>query len=72
MGIAEDIVIIAIFALAFGIIAQKLRLPIMLGYIVAGVLVGPHTFGPQINNIKDVETLADIHNLAKEIKRALK
>lgn len=60
MGIAEDIVIIAIFALAFGVLAQKLRLPIMLGYIVAGVLVGPHTFGPQINNIKDVETLADI------------
>ena len=51
MGIAEDIVIIAIFALAFGVLAQKLRLPIMLGYIVAGVLVCPHTFGRQIDNI---------------------
>lgn len=61
MGIAEDIVIIAVFALAFGIIAQKLHLPIMMGYIIAGVLVGPHTsFGPHITHIKDVETLADI------------
>ncbi|MBQ7568582.1 cation:proton antiporter [bacterium] len=60
MGIAEDIVIIAVASLVCGIVAQKLRLPIMLGYIIAGMIVGPYTDGPSITHIHDVETLADI------------
>ena len=60
MGIAEDIAIIVICALACAIIAQRLKLPIMLGYIFAGVLLGPHTLGPTVGNINDVEVLADI------------
>ncbi len=60
MGIAEDIAIIVVFALICGIVAQRLRLPIILGYIFAGVLLSPHTIGPTVVNTQDVELLADI------------
>ncbi len=33
------------FALVFGFIASRLRLPALVGYLVAGVLIGPHTPG---------------------------
>jgi CPA2 family monovalent cation:H+ antiporter-2 len=39
--------IAAAFALAFlfGVIAAKLRMPPLAGYLVAGMLIGPHTRG---------------------------
>ena len=33
------------YAFVFGLIADRLRLPPLVGYLVAGILVGPHTFG---------------------------
>lgn len=60
MGIAGDIVLIVIAGWFCGLIAQKLKLPVVLGYIVAGVLVSPNTFGPKIVNLEQVELLADI------------
>jgi CPA2 family monovalent cation:H+ antiporter-2 len=33
------------FALVFGFIASRLRLPALVGYLIAGVLIGPHTPG---------------------------
>ena len=46
MGIAGDIALILVAAFAGGIVAQRLGLPLILGYIVAGILVGPNTPGP--------------------------
>ena len=43
MGIAADIVIIVVAALFGGLLAQKFRQPLILGYILAGVLIGPFT-----------------------------
>lgn len=60
MGIAGDIAIIVVAALIGGLLAQITRLPIMLGYIVAGIAVGPHTLGPTVVHVEDVEVLADI------------
>lgn len=60
MGIAADIAIIIVGALAGGLIAQRLRQPLILGYIVAGVLLGPYTGGITISNIHDIELLAEI------------
>ena len=45
MGIASDIVIIVMVALLGGLIAQRLKQPLILGYILAGVMVGPYTGG---------------------------
>lgn len=60
MGIASDIVIIVVAALVGGIIAHWLRQPVVLGYILAGVLVGPHTGGVTVSEIHQIELLAEI------------
>ena len=40
--------------------ARWLRLPLILGYIAAGVLVGPNTFGPSVGDVHEIELLAEI------------
>lgn len=59
MGIAADIVIIVVAALCGGLIAQKCRQPLILGYILAGVLIGPFT-GGAVSDAHEVEKLAEI------------
>lgn len=60
MGIAADIVIIVVFALVGGLIAQRLKQPLVLGYILAGIIVGPYTGGIRIKDIHEIELLAEI------------
>jgi CPA2 family monovalent cation:H+ antiporter-2 len=60
MGIATDIVIIVVAALIGGLVAQWLRQPLLLGYILAGVLVGPYTGGVTVTEIHQIELLAEI------------
>lgn len=60
MGIAGDIVIIVTSALIGGLIAQALKQPLILGYILAGVLVGPHTGGISVSDVHNIEKLAEI------------
>ena len=60
MGIAGDIALILVAALLGGVVAQRLGLPLILGYIAAGVLVGPNTFGPSVGNVHQIELLAEI------------
>jgi CPA2 family monovalent cation:H+ antiporter-2 len=60
MGIAGDIVIIVIAALIGGVIANLLKQPLIIGYILAGVLIGPHTGVITASNIHDIEMLAEI------------
>ncbi len=60
MGIAADIAIIVVAGLVGGLIAQRLNLPLVLGYIVAGVLVGPYTGGISVTDVHDIELLAEI------------
>jgi CPA2 family monovalent cation:H+ antiporter-2 len=60
VGIAGDIVLILVVALFGGIAARAAGLPVILGYIAAGVLVGPHTFGPTVGDVHQIELLAEI------------
>lgn len=60
MGIAADIVTIMLAAFVGGIIAQWLKQPLILGYIFAGIVVGPYTVGVQISDIHEIERLAEI------------
>lgn len=60
MGIASDIAIIIVAALLGGLIAQRLKPPLILGYILAGVMVGPHTGGITVTEIHNIELLAEI------------
>jgi CPA2 family monovalent cation:H+ antiporter-2 len=60
LGIAGDIALILVAALLGGIVARRLGLPLILGYIAAGVLVGPNTFGPSVGDVHEIELLAEI------------
>ena len=60
MGIAADIAIIVVAGLIGGLIAQRLNQPLILGYILAGILVGPNTGGITVSNAEDIELLAEI------------
>ncbi|MEO5925444.1 MAG: cation:proton antiporter [Bryobacteraceae bacterium] len=60
MGIAADFVLIVVAGLLGGMLARALRLPLLVGYVVAGIFVGPHTAGPTVTQLGDIETLAEI------------
>ncbi len=60
MGIAADFVLIVVAGLLGGLLARALRLPLLVGYVAAGVAVGPYTAGPTVVQIHDVELLAEI------------
>jgi CPA2 family monovalent cation:H+ antiporter-2 len=60
MGITADIAIIVVAALMGGLIAQQLKQPLVLGYILAGVVVGPYTGGVTVTDIHNIELLAEI------------
>ena len=60
MGLAADIVILVVAALIGALIAQRLRQPLILGYIFAGIMVGPHTGGVTVGDVHEIEILAEI------------
>jgi len=60
VGIAADIAIIVTSGFVGGIIAQRLKQPLILGYIAAGVVLGPVTGGTFISAPHDIELLAEI------------
>ncbi len=60
MGIATDIIILVLTAFFCGLIMQRLHQPLILGYILAGVILGPYTGGMTITEVHDIELLAEI------------
>ena len=60
MGIATDIILLVVTAFGCGLVFQRLGQPLILGYIITGVLLGPHVAGLAAANIADIEHLAEI------------
>jgi len=60
MGIAGDFVLIVVVGLVGGIAARALGLPLLVGYVAAGVVVGPNTSGPTVGNAHEIELLAEL------------
>ncbi len=60
MGIATDIIALALASFVWGMIFQRMGQPVILGYVVAGILLGPNTGGITVSNIHDIELLAEI------------
>ncbi len=60
MGIAGDIVIIVVAALIGALIAQKLKQPLVLGYIIVGIVIGPYSSGVTVAGVHEIEMLAEI------------
>lgn len=60
MGIAQDFILIIVAGLLGGLLARALRLPLLVGYVLAGVIVGPNTAGPTVGQVHEIELLAEI------------
>jgi monovalent cation:H+ antiporter-2, CPA2 family len=60
IGFIRDLAVVMIVAGATTILFQRLRQPVLLGYILAGVLIGPHTPGMLVD---DPRAIDDISNL---------
>ncbi|HNV71903.1 MAG TPA: cation:proton antiporter, partial [Candidatus Ozemobacteraceae bacterium] len=55
-----DLILVLLVGLISGIAARSLGQPLFLGYLFAGVVVGPHTGGVTVSDIPQIEQLADI------------
>ena len=60
MGIATDIILLVLASFSCGLLMQRLGQPLILGYIVAGIILGPHTGGLTVSGIHEIELLAEI------------
>lgn len=60
MGIATDLIYIVIAALFGGALAHLFNQPLIIGYILAGVAVGPYTGGYTVEHGSSIEKLAEI------------
>jgi K+:H+ antiporter len=60
MGIATDIILLIVVAFGCGLLLQRLGQPLILGYITAGIILGPHTGGITVSSIHEIELLAEI------------
>ena len=56
----QDLYILMITAAVVSIVFKLLKQPVVLGYIVAGVLVGPYLFGETLVNADNVKAWGDI------------
>lgn len=57
----EDLALILIVGAMVTLLFRKIRQPLVLGYILAGFLVGPHlSIFPTVADMENVETLAEI------------
>src|SRR5574337_614229 len=60
IGFIRDLAVVMLVAGATTILFQRMRQPVLLGYILAGVLIGPHTPGVLVG---DAQAIDDISNL---------
>ena len=57
---ATDLLIVIAAGFCGGVLARLLRQPLVLGYLVAGIAVGPHTGGISVGDPANLERLAEI------------
>jgi IS5 family transposase len=60
MNFVADLALVLLAALSGGLLAQRLGQPLIVGCILAGIVVGPFTIGPTVDNIGDIEQLAEL------------
>jgi CPA2 family monovalent cation:H+ antiporter-2 len=59
LEIGLDLLIVLVTAIAGGMIARLLRLPVILGYIVGGIAIGPYGFG-FVQDTQTIDSLAEV------------
>ena len=64
-----DLAVIMIVAGLVTVIFHRLKQPVVLGYIVAGVIIGPHTPPfPLIHSRETIETLSELGVIAQNVE----
>jgi monovalent cation:H+ antiporter-2, CPA2 family len=58
--IFRDIAMVFAAALACGLVAWRMRQPILLGYVVAGLILSPLTPGPRVHDVHVFDLMAEI------------
>jgi CPA2 family monovalent cation:H+ antiporter-2 len=59
-AIYRDLAYVFAAALCGGLLAKWLRQPLILGYVLGGILIGPFTPGPTISDLHFLELMAEI------------
>jgi len=59
LGIGLDLLVVLVAAIAGGVLARWLRLPVILGYLAGGVAVGPFGLG-WVHETETIDSLANI------------
>src|SRR6185369_4960538 len=60
MTLVADLTLILAAALAGGLVAQRIRQPLIVGYILAGVAVGPFTGGFTVRHVEGIEQVSEL------------
>jgi CPA2 family monovalent cation:H+ antiporter-2 len=56
----RDLAYVFLAAMAGGLVAWRLRQPIIIGYVVAGIMISPFTPGPSVSDFHTLELFAEI------------
>lgn len=56
----RDLAYVFLAAIAGGMLAWKLRQPIILGYVLAGILLSRFTPGPTVTHVQTLELFAEV------------
>ena len=60
MDLVRDLTLVILAGLAGGLLARLARQPLLVGYILAGIVVGPFTGGATVGNVHDIDQLSEI------------
>ncbi|HEV7405079.1 MAG TPA: cation:proton antiporter, partial [Chthoniobacteraceae bacterium] len=56
----QDLALVMIVAAIVTVLFRRFKQPVVLGYILAGVIIGPHTPGPLIKDEHAIQTLSEL------------
>ena len=59
-GLYRDLAYVFVAALLGGLVARALRQPLIIGYVLGGILIGPFTPGPTVSEIHVLELFAEV------------
>src|ERR1700678_3039030 len=56
----RDLTYIFLAAVAGGLLAWRLKLPLILGFVVGGIVISPFTPGPHLSDLHTFEVFAEV------------
>jgi monovalent cation:H+ antiporter-2, CPA2 family len=58
--IFKELSYVFIAAILGGVVAWRLKQPLILGYVLAGIAISPYTLGPRVNDTKTFQIIAEV------------